>query len=668
MSVDPVRTLDNHFEVFDTAANGGNADHKVSREDLEAVANGSQYTDEQREAARMLLDDPALFARLDTAEQGGGLYTADGIISRGDVGAVLADDPLFQETSTFQSDHSAIPEGTGRDNGPDATPVDAAAQVLFLAESGMGDKEASATSQFMALVSEHADDPQWLQQFFGALGAERTATFLGNVADPNRYDQTSAEFANGQVETITGVLQSMYQGGQLNDADIARLVEHWAMESGDLNTGVALLFGGMSGPGAQDMQNAFSRAATELSLAGEQDLANPAFAFSEDAIGRLSNGDRESLAAAAAYVLSKTGTSNQVSQLVNLQTDGGDAALDRFITLAMADPTRVASFDAYTYDAEDARRNDPDAPPVGQEEEYDGVAKLVQTLSWDSTYRGGPDRYLPPSPYSYATLQDVRDTVFYSAANALDGNGEWSGNTTLKDGLARILMADFDRMAGEAATANGERLDSQGHPFPQALENFAQHVLFTEPTGNARDAASKFLVDRMSQTVADINTLSDADFMAKYGTDKVQQAGLVGQVLGHVQNGMDQAIAVATDKAAAQRNGLEFGINLAWALGKDGLKLLPGGNVVSALLPSEVTGSNTYKAIQGQIESLLKKGATDEAAALLLEKFPDLRTDETLTLLQDNLEGVVEADGNHSYAALLESGYSNARHFPADGD
>lgn len=663
--IDPrIETFRIHFDVFDTAAYGGGRDGRVGREDIEAVANGSQYSAEQRAAAQYLLDNPQEYVRLDTANQGGGLYTADGDIAREDVDAFFADAPLYSDSSAFVSDGSLIPEGVERDF---EDPVGAAAQTESVALEG----EASGASQFMHFVREHQDDSAWLQAYFRALGSEQTAGYLSHVADPSRYDGVPAQFASEEIAAARTALQSMYESGALNDADIARMVEHWAMQRGDFNTGIAQLFGGLQGPRALEMQNAFFRATTELALAGEP-LSNRRFAFSEDAGGRLSPGDRESLAAAGAYVLGSTNWENSNLQLINLHNDGAvangsNAAIDRFITLAMANPTRLASFDAYTIDA-DLALADPDLPPPGQEVEYDGVAELVEALSHDTTYRGGPDRYLPPPPYSFGALQSVRDQVFYSASNGLDAyRGDWQGNTQLKDGLSRIFMADYDLMLADAVTHNGARLDDD-HPFPEALENFAQNVLFTEPSGALRDRTSQFLVDRLSTAINDVNTLGDAEFLDKYGVNQAQMSHLVGSVLGHIDNGMEQAVQVASDTYAAQKDALEFVLGLAWALGQDGLKLLPGGSVVSAILPDDVTDSASYGQITEQIESLMRQGLVDQAAASLLENQPDLVADVALGGLARELSEIVEVGNERDFLASLLSSYNDVDDHPAAGN
>lgn len=655
-----VHAFEQHFNVFDTAAKGGNADGKVSRQDIEAVANGSQYTPEQKAAAQYLLDNPDVYALLDTGRDGGGAYAADGIISDQDMATVMENAHLFEDTALFISDSPVIPPDTvaGFDD-----PVAAAAQTEQAASGGLGG-DAVGTSQFMHFVNEHQDDPQWLQDYFAALGAEKTAEYLGNVADPGRYTDLSAEYANGEIDAVRTALEGMYESGAINDGDIARLVEHWAMDRGDFHPGVAQLFGGLGGTRGEDMKNAFFRAAGELALAG-QDLSTREFQFSEEAIDKLSGGDRESLAAAAAFVLAQTSTENQVSRMIDLQADG-DGAIDRFITLAMSDAPYAAAFDSYTSDAKNERLLDPDSRGyVGQDVDYDGVAQLVSALSFDSAHFSGPGNH-PPAPYSHAALQAVRDEVFYSAANGLDANrDQWQDSTLLKDGLSRILTSDFERMLADSTGSNGATLDDD-HPFPEALENFAQNVLFTDPTGNLRDATSQFLVEKIGTMVNDVNTLDDAAFADKYdGANQAQVAHLAGALLGHIDNGLEQAVEVAGDKHDAQQKGLEFGLDLAWALGQDGMKLLPGGNVVSTILPDSITRSETWGEVKGELEKMMKEGLTGEAAELLLEKFPDLHADEALSGLMQELSEEISVGNERDFLSSLLSSYSYVDDNPA---
>jgi hypothetical protein len=654
-----ITVFERDFDVFDNAANGGARDKLVSREDIEAVANGQQYSTEQRTAARYLLDHKEDYTLLDTGKNGGQWEAADGTISRGDVDAVMKDAPLFAKTGTFASDRAAIPEGTSP--GFDS-PAEAAAQTEHVRHAG-GDRESMERTQFMSFVREHKDDGQWLSDYFGALGAEKTAQLLSGVAHPGNYGNISASHPNQVIGEVRTALTTMYEQGTLKDADIARLTEHWALERGEFNSGVAQLFGGLDirRESSQGMQNAFATATMELAMHKDK-LTDRNCMFSGDT-GRLNDGDRESLAGASAYVLGQTGFENRTSALIDLQKAGGDGAVDRFITLAMSNPTKVDGFTRFTYEAQDAHTKGKTLP--GSQVEYDGVANLVDALSYDTTYRGGPDRYIPPAPYSYQQLQDIRDRVFYSASNGLDANpDQWQANGNFKDGLSRILMADFDRMVGEAKGKNGAQLDDD-HPLPKALENYSQNVLFTEPSGTQRDAASAFLVDRLSTIVKDANSMNEKDFTAKYDADKTQMSHLAGNLLGHVSNGMNQAVEVAGEKYKAEQEALQFGIDLAWSLGQDVLKLAPGGNVMSKILPDSVTNSAAYEAIKGEVETHLKQGMTDKAADLLLEKFPDLKADAALAGLRQELSEEAAGGTGRDYLSALLTSYNTTVANPA---
>src|SRR5690606_7005516 len=76
-----LRILDRRFDAFDTAAEGGEPDGRVSREDLQAVADHGTDPELVR-AAEYLLSHPELRDALDVAGEGG---DHDGLISRKDL-------------------------------------------------------------------------------------------------------------------------------------------------------------------------------------------------------------------------------------------------------------------------------------------------------------------------------------------------------------------------------------------------------------------------------------------------------------------------------------------------------------------------------------------------------------------------------------------------------
>lgn len=76
--------LQTNFVLVDTAAHQGSPDNKISREDLQAVADGQLgYSQELKQACRFLLDNPAFFNAVDVSTDNGG--PLDGLLSKEDV-------------------------------------------------------------------------------------------------------------------------------------------------------------------------------------------------------------------------------------------------------------------------------------------------------------------------------------------------------------------------------------------------------------------------------------------------------------------------------------------------------------------------------------------------------------------------------------------------------
>jgi len=97
------QVLNSNFGVFDTASQPNRpADGLVSREDLLAVYNNPNATQEQRDAAVYLLTHEEAFNRLDTAQNGG---SPDGLIGQGDVATVLYP-PFTQKAQAIPMDEN----------------------------------------------------------------------------------------------------------------------------------------------------------------------------------------------------------------------------------------------------------------------------------------------------------------------------------------------------------------------------------------------------------------------------------------------------------------------------------------------------------------------------------------------------------------------------------
>jgi hypothetical protein len=246
--------------------------------------------------------------------------------------------------------------------------------------------------------------------------------------------------------------------------------------------------------------------------------------------------------------------------------------------------------------------------------------------------------------------------VFYGASNGLDANrSRWQDDVTLKEGLSRIFMADYDRMIA-AATAQSKAGLAWGTQFSEAFENSTRNCLFTQPSGALRDETSAFLINRLDAVLSDIRspTLSTGDFVRRYGADPQQMSYLVGGLTGHLVAGMEQAMQVATDKRAAQKAALEFGLNLAWALGKDLSKLVPGSEVIKTVLGATDTGGQ----LAGKGTELLKSTLVEKIANEVLKEFPDLKPDAQLNTFVERLFDTIPGDMAHNYKASMTSEYN----------
>lgn len=107
-----IAVLDRDFDTFDTAAKGGSTDGKVSQDDLQAVADneGDRFTEEQQQAAQLLIDSPTYRNFVDV---GAGRGNVDGTISREDVDGAV--DTIA--TGTYQDELLDTAAGKGGRDG-----------------------------------------------------------------------------------------------------------------------------------------------------------------------------------------------------------------------------------------------------------------------------------------------------------------------------------------------------------------------------------------------------------------------------------------------------------------------------------------------------------------------------------------------------------------------
>ncbi|MGH9381041.1 MAG: hypothetical protein ACRD2Z_10580 [Thermoanaerobaculia bacterium] len=199
-----VSILNRDFLVFDTAAHGGGADDKVSREDVEAMArggtlaNGTVVTAEQQAAAEYLFDNPEVFTTLDIADDGGG--SPDDIISRNDVDAAVAAGPeIYSEIDDGQVEHFL---NTIRAD----IPLNQSALAEALRNPLLNEAERNLILQTLA----RGDESELL-------------AFYAN--DAWRFREEDYAALTEDQRTIADAVQKAYDAGAINADDLLRIAD-----------------------------------------------------------------------------------------------------------------------------------------------------------------------------------------------------------------------------------------------------------------------------------------------------------------------------------------------------------------------------------------------------------------------------------------------------------
>lgn len=549
--------------------------------------------------------------------------------SAGNTAAVAQPEP----PATFTSIEPQIPDDVAPNFAPDATPEEAAAAVINLEQSGNTSPQA-AVDAFNQLLGDHAGDVQWTQDFFAALGTEQTADLIDQsfTVGSNAYLSSTAD-AEARNDVIQDALVGLHEAGALTSGDMDALMNQWsgAADMVDrsgfekffgagttpMNSGIALAFAELP-EGATDLKNLFFDSAQQLAGDTSVEMTDP---------------QRGALAASGAYVLASTDRGNQVGQLLEVQAQQGSEAVSSFIETAMSGPATAVTLESGVGSGFGISSSD-----TFQFVPFDGAATLVNSATNLGTMEQLDDApVMVPTGFSEEQLSALRTDVFHGAVEGLDANaGTWNENTQLKDDLTSIYVRDFDTLWQGGLSQNGARLDDDA-AISSSLPKFFENVVFTQPAGDLHESAVNFTANTFEAWTSDLTNLDESAVQEKYGLSGEQLSHLMGDMLGHVTNGMEDAIAGARGRRAAQQAALETGINIA-------LAALPGGGIIQNTLGK--TGvdvlDRVIKKIDGDVRKQLEGATRAQAAEILLEELPDLNPSEFLADLAQELSEVID--------------------------
>lgn len=124
---DAVQTVIDEFDMFDTAGEGGDPDGRVSRADLEAVANDPCASPEAQAAAQYLLDNEGLWDLAETAADVRGPMATDGRATKEDLQSFLETNRHLRALEGYEDAIDTAAEGGDPDGHVSSEDLEAAA-------------------------------------------------------------------------------------------------------------------------------------------------------------------------------------------------------------------------------------------------------------------------------------------------------------------------------------------------------------------------------------------------------------------------------------------------------------------------------------------------------------------------------------------------------------
>jgi hypothetical protein len=445
---------------------------------------------------------------------------------------------------------------------------EAANGVLRMEQVGIGGTNDN-TPLIAQLVTQHQNDPKYLQQFFGALGVSRTAkalremTSLGYVQNPySGLQGVPSSRVSQQMTGVANALSALVASGDFTPGDMDTLVAQFAKDSPQNNFSFVKSVLAQASPQVNQM---FYQSALNYAL------ANP------------NSSQGNAMAAYAAQALSQTPITQQLDTLNQLQSAG---KLTGFVQQAMrgeaqyGNPPQLQDY-AKTgrYGLDDGQQGDP----------LNGLPTLIS----NAAYYGG---------------SSLQTQLFQSSVGELGSDSNvksfYDGNVAMKEALGSTFQNDYTDLT--KTYSNGRDLTDSGLT---TLPEFFKNVLFTPPLGANASATAKFFTGKLSEFVNDENTLTDQAFQAKYGSNKSDYAQLMGEQAETFSTALSQQLA----SLAGDSGGSQDVIGAILSVGEAGVSVLGpeatiGGAIVGEALKLLVSGSNGSSDLNKVVKNLEAHG------------------------------------------------------------
>lgn len=354
----------------------------------------------------------------------------------------------------------------------------AANGLLRLEQFGIGDNTQQSEAQLMAqTIGQHQNDPQFLQQYLGALGSSRVASAfsylssLANVQTPYNYANGAAspQQLQQQYQNMAGALSTLASNNDFSRSDMNQFVSQFANTNPQVN-----FF-------AKDV---LSQASPQVNQMFYESAKNYALQNAGTSTG-------QSMAAYAMQALSQTSNplpelasmpANQLSTLVKAAMQG-EAAYGNPPTLSEYAKTGV--FRAQN----------------GQGDPLNGLSNLM----FDAAYGDAGDPY-SPAPLTTSQAQDLQTKLFQSAVDTLQSDPTvksfYSQSVPMKDALAVDFQNGYSSIVKAYSGPDGE-LSSAGM---NAFREFFADAVFTPPPSNYALGAVQTIQNNIASYIAQANS------------------------------------------------------------------------------------------------------------------------------------------------------------------
>jgi len=351
----------------------------------------------------------------------------------------------------------------------------AANGVLRLEQFGPGYNPQAEAQIVAQTLGQHKNDPQFLQEYLGTLGSQRTAQIFSYLASPGAV-QTPFTGVNGaspqqlkqEYQNVADSLTTLVKNNDFSGNDMQQFVKQFAGTNPQVN-----FF-------AKDV---LSKASPQVN----QMFFEAAAKYAEDNSGTRAG---QSMAAYAMQALSQT--SNPFSELKDLSGQ----QLSTLVSAAMKGEAAYGNpptIDEFAKTGVFRAQN-------GQGDPLNGLTNLM----FDAAYSDVGDQF-SPAPLSASDGQRVMSTMFESAVNTLGNDPSvksfYGQSTSMKDALCVDFQQGYDSILKDYTASNGA-LTPTGL---SGLREFFADGVFSSPPSVYAGGVVSMMRQKLNSYITDAN-------------------------------------------------------------------------------------------------------------------------------------------------------------------